>query len=441
MSNSITQAELNEFMKKIILNSAREAVNEIKDKYNIFSPSPVTAGNAQAQTTAIEISAPFLPGTVLKLGCKGATFNALRTRLELLYSEGFISVNPSATIQIPETLGVTTWASLKSYIDQGVSYKDKSSLPSSAGKLKNGDYVVDKVIWESLGFTIMEHLEDMFKIDSNSGGTTINVKLNKDTITIEYRLSIYIERHELVLPRVSTRTRRRYLDPSAKYTYYDEYIRKAIEGVYHWKNEAPEIQGVKPTIKIKIYDKNENSFSPKWASKGILDTSSLEGYDFVADSKDQATIYVEESYPEGGIIGSLANMVPDAFTGWEKSKKLQIHIRNRGYGPKDRSLINGEFDRVIEHEFGHVLGLFDVYGYGQHTRPIEFLGDMFAPEADIDEIHITHLSPMFCSWNINDRPWERTETDLEMILFAWQENKLQCYIHSSMGEKSQAYFY
>jgi hypothetical protein len=134
-------------------------------------------------------------------------------------------------------------------------------------------------------------------------------------------------------------------------------------------------------------------------------------------------------------------MVPDLLDpidGWKKSKELYIHVRNKGYGPTHKSLIRGRFDRLIEHEFGHVLGLFDAYGYKQH---LGVLGEVFLPEADIDNIHVTPKSPMLCSWADVDNPWERTETDLEMILYAWQENAVQCYIDSAMGSKSQAYFH
>jgi hypothetical protein len=218
------------------------------------------------------------------------------------------------------------------------------------------------------------------------------------------------------------------MNPVNEFRLYEEYIIQAIEGVYRWKNDTPAIQGVTPQIIIKIFDKNNNEFTPIWNSPGLLYASPVLVANFAADSKRQATVYVEENYR-----GSFTTMVPDLILGWKKTKRLQIHVRNEGQGAR-----RGTFDRLIEHEFGHVLGLFDAYGYGKH---IPVLGNIILPKANEDSVHVKYDSVMLCDWDRAPRTFVRTATDLAMILYAWQENKLQCYINSAKGHQSQAYYH
>jgi len=83
--------------------------------------------------------------------------------------------------------------------------------------------------------------------------------------------------------------------------------------------------------------------------------------------------------------------------------------------------------RVAMHEFGHILGLSDAYGYGQHFRRVipfldlGWLGDWLLPEAPPDRAPED---------GVMRGGWDITPTDIEMLLWAWKNNRFQLYVKS-----------
>jgi hypothetical protein len=87
---------------------------------------------------------------------------------------------------------------------------------------------------------------------------------------------------------------------------------------------------------------------------------------------------------------------------------------------------NNSFEDDAMHEFGHVLGLFDAYGYGAHAQHLlganmRWLGDWLLPEAP----------PERAPWDAIMRSRSVIyPTDIEMILWAWKDRRLQLYTES-----------
>lgn len=79
---------------------------------------------------------------------------------------------------------------------------------------------------------------------------------------------------------------------------------------------------------------------------------------------------------------------------------------------------------VNAHEFGHVLGLFDAYGY------------IWTPEAPIAKA--TEHGIMRSDY---DYLPEVSDTDIEMMLYAWFTNSLQGYVDGILAPESQAFFH
>jgi hypothetical protein len=91
------------------------------------------------------------------------------------------------------------------------------------------------------------------------------------------------------------------------------------------------------------------------------------------------------------------------------------------------------FTSTASHEFGHVLGLFDAYGYKEHF----LTGDFWLPAAPVSsEVPVEDImrSPW---WNSP----QYMPIDYEMMLYAWSSNSLQLYVDSVLGGTSQAFFH
>ena len=89
-----------------------------------------------------------------------------------------------------------------------------------------------------------------------------------------------------------------------------------------------------------------------------------------------------------------------------------------------------DFEDMAMHEFGHVLGLFDAYGYGVHGYSIlgmdfGWLAEWLLPEAPPDRA--PQDAVMRSSWMQVIYP-----TDIEMLLYAWKNNRLQLYTKSAL---------
>jgi len=118
----------------------------------------------------------------------------------------------------------------------------------------------------------------------------------------------------------------------------------------------------------------------------------------------------------------LETMVPGCLLWRPDSTHLTMFLRS------DTPLYR-DYGRTAMHEFGHVLGLFDAYGYGSHRYTIlgldvSGLAERLLPEAPPDR----------ASWNsvMRGGGGEVTSTEIEMLLWAWKNNRLQLYTESAL---------
>ncbi|MCL1952577.1 MAG: hypothetical protein FWF60_07090 [Oscillospiraceae bacterium] len=119
--------------------------------------------------------------------------------------------------------------------------------------------------------------------------------------------------------------------------------------------------------------------------------------------------------PDNSLIPNA--MVPGCLLWWPSSPFLAM------YRPMDDPR-RRNFESTAMHEFGHVLGLFDAYGYRSHFYGVPFLADLadrLLPEAPPDRA--PRDSVMYSGRDI--RPKE-----IEMLLWAWKHRRLQLYTKS-----------
>lgn len=127
--------------------------------------------------------------------------------------------------------------------------------------------------------------------------------------------------------------------------------------------------------------------------------------------------------PDASIFGiTLTTLVPGCII-WNPNRCCTVNYRMRDMERLDYY--------VAQHEFGHVLGLFDAYGYSGHLRHNSFLGislafladfiDRILPEAPVE---LTPRSSIMRSGSVV------TPAEAEMLLYAWSRGKLQLYTKS-----------
>lgn len=125
--------------------------------------------------------------------------------------------------------------------------------------------------------------------------------------------------------------------------------------------------------------------------------------------------------PNASFLGfSLTTMVPGCLL-WSPNRVSKIYFRAHDIYRMD--------DYVAQHEFGHVLGLFDAYGYKGHLEGHPIWGflanwvDGLLPEAPVDR------APYNC---IMRSGWRVSPAEAEMLLYAWSRSKLQLYTDSAL---------
>lgn len=223
-------------------------------------------------------------------------------------------------------------------------------------------------------------------------------------------------------------------------------VEAALAGVLRWDsdafpNEPLIICGKKGRVAVDIRDIKGKRYDPK---------TQICGDDFAAKCYRDSNVAIYLGKKDKAIVW-------DAFF-WKRHKKLRIKISlscvNEGFS---RAL-----SRTVEHEFGHVLGLFDAYGYARKPDPEDGLyhygghpwPDFALPPALIDGKMLLCNSVMVCNYsaysyssrncsnndnNINDCCFTRTILDYEMIFLAWRDNRLQLYTDSILGKRSKAF--
>jgi len=119
--------------------------------------------------------------------------------------------------------------------------------------------------------------------------------------------------------------------------------------------------------------------------------------------------------------GSLTTMVPRCLI-WRSNRCCNVTYRAHDMYRLD--------SYVAQHELGHVLGIFDAYGYGGHFKgkrvlgvSLEKLADRLLPAAPFE------LTPRE---SIMRSGGPVTPLEAEMILLAWSRGRLQLYTKSAL---------
>ena len=128
------------------------------------------------------------------------------------------------------------------------------------------------------------------------------------------------------------------------------------------------------------------------------------------------------------ILEKGQNIVWDAFL-WRKDSDLRINLREA---------TPGDIEEAARHEFGHVVGNFDAYGYNQNdVGKFFFKGLEHNPDG-------SHVLDSVGEKNIMDffNPEAKVEAiNVEMMLYAFSENRLQPFYTSIVGGTSQAFYH
>lgn len=93
--------------------------------------------------------------------------------------------------------------------------------------------------------------------------------------------------------------------------------------------------------------------------------------------------------------------------------------------------VGDQFSNNAAHEFGHVLGLWDAYGYAEHWKPLGYV----LPAAPADKASKNNV--MRNPW------WEQNDFEpivYEMMLYAWSTDSLQVFSGNILGPTSNAFY-
>lgn len=360
----------------------------------------------------------FLPKTVLKQGARGKTVAVLQKRLSELFAAGIISAGPDYIERKTSRFGKTTLASLEAF---------RMKLYSGGGEFAG----VDAEMWRLLGLPVGSCLQDMFAIpECAKKSQTVSVALSENTVTIRWRprFAVYEKKTGGADKRL----------PSADES-FKACVKAAIAGVLRWDSAAscnPNplcIHGIDTRVRVEVCDIDGRVYAP--------DTDF--DYNFYSTGYRDSNVAIYIGKPHKAIVW-------DAFR-WRRDKRHRVKICF-----KDREYCeNGTLSRTMEHEFGHVLGLFDAYGYANKMDPEDgcyhYGGHPWPerplPPAFIDGVRLKRNSVMVCDYNAFDGEktsgcyFARTCLDYEMLLFAWRDNRLQLFTDSILGKKSQAFYH
>ena len=269
----------------------------------------------------------------------------------------------------------------------------KRFLDGTDAPLESFTQGVGAAVWRALGLEVRESFEAAFGKPGGGwmggGLSPIKMKLEGDTLTLDYSPTFYVTRD--------------YPEYSLSDEEIEEIIDECVDGFKMWEGDYA-VYGRTLTLAVDVHP-------------------SVTKYKLRADVK---------IVPEDG----LASMVFGALFWRPNSPFLQMRIKTDD--PRYEW-----FDDTCMHEFGHVTGLFDAYGYASHVRGMTFLGielepliDKWLPEAPLER------APYGC---IMRSGWRVIPTEAEMLLWAWKHKRLQLFTESILtwlgAEVSYAFWY
>jgi len=201
-----------------------------------------------------------------------------------------------------------------------------------------------------------------------AGGSIIKMKLAQDTLTFDYSPVFFFDSRF----NLSEQNKARIVDD-------------CVAGFKQWAG-VYEIGGRALTVEVDVHPSTTGSKNA--ASVKILPNS---------------------LFANGGIV-------PGCLIWRRESSRLAITLRTQT--PQNRN-----FKHLAMHEFGHVLGLFDAYGYGS-IAGLGWLLGWLLPEAPLDRAPAHTI--------MRGSGGDITPTEVEMLLYAWKNNRLQLYTKSAL---------
>ena len=274
---------------------------------------------------------------------------------------------------------------------------------------------VDLKTWEAMeridskrvkpvgGFVIKATFEEEFW-RGMKGSDKLNIVIKGNNITINYSPAIYISedveketkiyRQGSYYPQVTVCKQ-----PVDKNT-YNYYLKRVVNGLKYWENNAVTIQGVTGTVSVNITTTR-------------------------AESKSDADIKLDISDTGRGIALGSVGWTPGGATGFT------IPLGNQSVYGQTHTTQNGDIvdsvSNVVAHEFGHLLGIMDAYAEWYNGKQ-----DASGARADQDGIMRSpyYKTPVF------------SNTEFEMILYAWSTGIMQGYYEGGelLACESQAFF-
>ena len=221
-------------------------------------------------------------------------------------------------------------------------------------------------------FTTFEAAFKTWRGDWCAGCGPIKMKLEGNAMTLEYRPVFYFDKSFT-------------LTDAEK----DSVVADCVEGYKGWEG-AYDIGGHTLTIAVDVYPD-------------------------ITDKKLCSSVQILPA-------SDLASMVPGCLIWWPGSPLLTMYLR------ANNPATYRWYAEDAMHEFGHVLGLFDAYGYRGHFEGISVLGvglpfladwaDQLLPEAPEDRAPYNCI--MQCGWVVTDK-------EAEMVLYAWSRRRLQLF--------------
>jgi hypothetical protein len=266
-----------------------------------------------------------------------------------------------------------------------------------------GAYNVDLNVWSSLGLSVNSTIEDEFWSGAKGGGNT-TVTISGNDMVIDYYPKFYVrEEYMDRMDRAGTLKMRAVSE--ALYTYNTVL---AVAGFEAWGKQGPyHIQGVEVNVSVNVHPSQ-------------------------AKSVNEANVIISTNNMDTPIVPAVF------FPGWDIANTHKIYLN---YGKQYYS--TGDSRRwTATHEFGHVLGLFDAYGYGQHLGG---LGEaLVTKEADPGK---APGDGVMRGTGYSDPAI--TANEIGMVLQAWSRNRLQLYEQGGIavngpiarGEVSQVFIW
>ena len=316
----------------------------------------------------------FLVGTVLKEGAIGIDVAQIHG---YLLAKNYIDVNNPSGVQY--TKETTNAVKL---------FQRDNNLPQTGN--------VDYATWKAMGFDINNTLEEEFW-SGKKGNELISVSIKENTITIDYFPKIFICEERLHTVQGPNYEFSYFYEDSVSEALYKTYEKRIVKGIQQWARNAVNIQGVEANVVVNV-----TPTKTTLRSKANL---------IYAIDKDTQNITPETLYWHTDVSPTII---------------LEGIGKNQYYNGKDMVA------NMASHEFGHVLGIWDAYGYGTHFVG----GDIMFPKApssimvpynrdsSLGKDQISTNSVMNSEWGIN---YEYEDLLYEMMLYAWKSDQLQIF--------------